>query len=116
MKTYLNKPVSTRVVVYSLLGVFALYALFFSPGAIQSRNMKRAASIKDDILTYISHDEIYSQVRIVVGTTNLGRDLYIMGQVPTEESLDSLKETINANYQDDVIEMRFMVRVISQEE
>ena len=110
MKSYLKHVVNTRVVVYSLLAVFAVYALF-GPAAIQSRNMERGALIKEDILKYLSDDEVYSQIEVKATTACLGRNLYFVGQVPSQDSLDSLKEQVNEHFHDDVIRFVFAVSV-----
>jgi len=111
MNKYLNKTDSIRMVVYSMHAVFAVYALFFGPSAIQSRNMKRARAIEEQIDARLSLDESYSQIRTAVSTGNLGRNLLIIGNVPTQEKLDMLTELIDEEFQDDVIKIKLLVRV-----
>jgi hypothetical protein len=115
MNVQLNKTVSTRVVVYSLLAVFAVYAIFFGPRAVQSRNMKRAGSISDKIKAYLDHDESFSDLRILYSTGNLGRNIRIMGSVPNEAKLRLLKAFVNAECQDEVIHVGLQVRVRPKE-
>ena len=111
MNDRLKKNVSTRVVVYSLLAVFAIYAIFFGPAAVQSRNMKRASSIGKQIKASLRNDAAYSDLQILYSTGNLGRDIRIKGYVPTEAQLRLLKELINTEFQDDVINVMLLVGV-----
>ncbi len=115
MNDHLNKTVSTRAVVYSLLAVFAVYAVFFGPGAVQRRNMKRATVIKKQIHAHLALDESYSHITIGASTANLGRNLYIFGYVPNDEKRNLLKDLIETEFQDDVIKILFSVKVMPEE-
>lgn len=103
---------TTRIIVYSALLIFAIYAFFFGPSAVQSRNMKRGEPIAAKIREYISHDEAYTNVRAGPSYISLGKYVLVTGVVPTEENKEALIDIINTRFNnDEIIEVKVVVKV-----
>jgi hypothetical protein len=62
---------STGVLIILLI-ILAVFTFLFSPGMIQSKNLKNAVKVKSQIDLIIKNDKRFNNIRVLVTTAELG--------------------------------------------
>jgi hypothetical protein len=98
-----------RLLLY--LGIFAAVVLssFFWGWPGQELNWRVARKEIDEVNKVLEGDSRFSQLRIRTGTANLGRDIWVMGSVPDQSSVDYLKTLMEQR-----ISQKFNVKYVIQ--
>ena len=88
----MNWNIKKRLIFYPclILGIL-IPGYIWGPGPVQSRNMRRARRELGRVKKQLENDPRFSQVRMGVSTVNLGRGIFVLGNVPDQESLNYLK-------------------------
>jgi hypothetical protein len=88
----MKQEIKKRLIFYPcLFTVIGVSAYLWGPAFVQSRNMRQARREIDSVKKELETDTRFSQLKIGVGTANLGRDIYVRGDIPDKHSLEYLK-------------------------
>jgi len=88
----MNKEIKKRLIFYPcLFAVIGISAYLWGPYPVQSRNMRQAWREIDSVKKELEGDARFSTIMIGVGTANLGKDIYVRGDIPDQQSLEHLK-------------------------
>ncbi len=87
----MNKEIKKRLIFYPCLFTVIGISTYWWPGPVQWRNMRQARREIDSVQKELEGDARFSQLKIGVGTANLGRDIYVRGEIPDQQSFEYLK-------------------------
>lgn len=90
----MNKEIKKRLIFYPCLFTVIGISTYWWPGPVQWRNMRQARREIDSVKKELEGDARFSPIMIGVGTANLGRDIYVRGDIPDQQSLEYLKSRI----------------------
>ncbi|MDT8303447.1 MAG: hypothetical protein RQ760_18350 [Sedimentisphaerales bacterium] len=90
----MKKEIKKRLIFYPFLFTVIGISTYWWPGPVQWRNMRQARREIDSVKKELEGDARFSPIMIGVGTVNLGRDIYVRGDIPDQQSLEYLKSLI----------------------
>lgn len=92
----MKKEKKKRLIFYfSVLIITILLIYLLSPSPGPTRNMMQAQDEIDSIEEVIHFDSRFSKLDISPGSGGHGTDIWIMGAVPDQESMDYLKSLLS---------------------
>ena len=101
----MNKEIKKRLIFYPCLFTVIGISTYWWPGPVQRRNLRQAQREIDSVKKELESDTRFSQLKIGVGTANLGRYIYVRGHIPEQQSLEYLKSLMKNG-----ISPKFLVR------
>lgn len=97
----MKQEMKKRLIFYfSLLIVTILLIYLLSPAPGPTRNMRQAQSEISSVEEVFEFDSRFSDLDISPGTGGRGTDIWIMGSVPDQESMDYLKSLMKKRFSD----------------
>jgi hypothetical protein len=86
-----NKEIKKRLIFYSCLFTVIGISTYWWPGPVQSRNMRQAGREIESVKKELETDTRFSQLKIGLSTADLGRNIYVRGNIPNQHSLEYLE-------------------------